>query len=81
MALKKKFTEKQIDAHVEALLLESKTKGARTKKSMCQLYHSARPIMYQALGILKLIRGSWAKALEGLLEGMDEACPAPKTDA
>ena len=70
----KKMTVAQIDKHVDALLLEMKTKSAK-KKSFCELYKAARPIMQQACGILKMIKPSWGKALEGIMEGLDDACP------
>lgn len=68
------MSEAQVDAHVKSILFEKKTRSAK-KKNFCELYKAARPIMGQALGIMKFIKPSWAKALEGIMESLDDACP------
>lgn len=61
-----------VDAHVESA---PKT-ATKTKKNAGDVYKAARPVMIQAVGILKLVKPTWGKVLEGLIEALDDTFPA-----
>lgn len=77
MGTLKSMTPEQVDKHIEALGFGGTKKPAlgATKKTLADYYKAARPILVQALGILKFVKKNWATVLEGLIASLDDAFP------
>lgn len=72
----KKYSEKQLDAIAAEFNGGSSEVRAAKKKNFCEVYQTARPFMEKAKALLSLVKPSWAKTLDGLMESLDDACPA-----
>jgi hypothetical protein len=83
MAIRKirEYTDEQVDAHLQAVgAVDANGKvirlNAKARKNLADVYKAARPIMIQALGILRFVKKNWATVLEGLIASLDDAMPS-----